>query len=117
MSHSNLKSWKIDIIYSLISAGLYTLLYAVLSLLEPGPGFQDSMIARFAIGELFLLAFLVSVVGCVALGFLCGLFMIILSKLGINEDDASCYALGWAVSISVILYFSVAFGFVSIGVM
>lgn len=117
MSHSNLKSWKIDIIYSLISAGIYTLLYAVLSLLEPGPGFQDSMIARFAIDELSLLAILLIVIGFVVLGFLYSVLSIILSKLGINEDDASCFALGWVVSIPVILYFSVALGFVSIGVM
>ena len=116
MSHAR-KNWKIDITYSLISAGFYTLLYVILSLLEPGPGFRNSMVARFAVRELFLLAFLVFVIGCVALGFLYCVFMIVLSKLSINEDDASCFALGWVISIPIVLYFSVALGFVSIGVM
>lgn len=106
---------KSDLIYALFSATFYTILYIILSLLEPGPGFQNSLIARFAIGKLFALAFLLIVIGCIVLGFLYGVFVFILSIAGIKEDDASCFALGWVVSMPVILYFSIALGFVSIG--
>lgn len=114
------KKWKIDIACSLISASICTLLYAIFKLLGPGPGFQDSMIARLAIGELFITAVIfifACVIGILALGTLFGILFFIYSVLGISEDEASCFALGWVISIPIILYFSVALGFVSIGVM
>ena len=114
------KNWKIDIVCSLIAAAIFTLLYAIFQLLEPGPGFQDSMIARFAITELFITAIIfivVCVTGFFVLGILYCILSIIYSTLGISEDEASCLALGWVISIPIVLYFSVALGFVSIGVM
>ena len=118
MSHS-INNWKTDIIYSTISAIFYTLLYFILSLLKPGPGFQESMIARFAFMELLSLAFLLFasslVPGFFALSLLYGLFTSILSKFGISDNDACYFSLGWIISIPTILFFAIALGFVSIG--
>lgn len=97
MNHT-MADWKIDLIYSTISAIIYTFVYFILSLLKIKLGFWESTL------YLVLFGFFVFVV-FIALGHISEL---LLQKMGIPKIHAFCFSLSWSISIPVILFFSIA---------